>query len=87
MVRLPANKQLLRPIFLPRFLSYPYIYPYRAEITLLVSIHPLGYYVCMDAPAFISVYVQIKTHGSESQGKEEAGLRDKPVNYLQVTLL
>ena len=29
----------------------------------------------------------IKTHGSESQGQEEAGLRDKPVSYLQVTLL
>ena len=29
----------------------------------------------------------IKTHGSESQGQEEAGLRDEPVSYLQVALL
>ena len=25
----------------------------------------------------------IKTHGSESRGQEEAGLRDEPVSYLQ----
>ena len=29
----------------------------------------------------------IKTHGSGSRGQEEAGLRDEPVNYLQVALL
>ena len=29
----------------------------------------------------------IKTHGSESRGQEEAGLRDEPVSYLQVALL
>ena len=29
----------------------------------------------------------IKTHGSELQGQEEAGLRDKPVSYLQVAPL
>ena len=29
----------------------------------------------------------IKTHGSESWGQEEAGLRDEPVSYLQVTPL
>ena len=29
----------------------------------------------------------IKTHGSESRGQEEAGLRDEPVSYLQVTPL
>ena len=28
--------------------------------------------------------VLIKTHGSELQGQEEAGLRDEPVSYLQV---
>ena len=29
----------------------------------------------------------IKTHGSESRGQEEAGLRDEPVSYLQVAPL
>ena len=29
----------------------------------------------------------IKTHGSESRGQEEAGLRDERVSYLQVALL
>ena len=31
--------------------------------------------------------LSIKTHGSESRGQEEAGLRDKPVSYLQVAPL
>ena len=31
--------------------------------------------------------VYIKTHGSESRGQEEAGLRDEPVSYLQVAPL
>ena len=31
--------------------------------------------------------VFIKTHGSESRGQEEAGLRDEPVSYLQVAPL
>ena len=31
-------------------------------------------------------YAYIKTHGSESRGQEEAGLRDEPVSYLQLTL-
>ena len=31
--------------------------------------------------------LQIKTHGSESRGQEEAGLRDEPVSYLQVAPL
>ena len=30
---------------------------------------------------------KIKTHGSESRGQEEAGLRDEPVSYLQVAPL
>ena len=34
---------------------------------------------------FIAIY--IKTHGSESRGQEEAGLRDEPVSYLQVAPL
>ena len=29
----------------------------------------------------------IKTHGSESRGQEEAGLRGEPVSYLQVAPL
>ena len=33
------------------------------------------------------VKAYIKTHGSQSRGQEEAGLRDEPVSYLQVTLL
>ena len=32
-------------------------------------------------------YVVIKTHGSESRGQEEAGLRDERVSYLQVAPL
>ena len=32
-------------------------------------------------------YWTIKTHGSESRGQEEAGLRDEPVSYLQVAPL
>ena len=31
--------------------------------------------------------LNIKTHGSESRGQEEAGLRDEPVSCLQVALL
>ena len=31
--------------------------------------------------------IHIKTHGSESRGQEEAGLRDEPVSYLQVASL
>ena len=31
--------------------------------------------------------MHIKTHGSESRGQEEAGLRDERVSYLQVTPL
>ena len=31
--------------------------------------------------------IYIKTHGSELRGQEEAGLRDKPVSYLQVAPL
>ena len=31
--------------------------------------------------------INIKTHGSESRGQEEAGLRDEPVSYLQVAPL
>ena len=31
--------------------------------------------------------LEIKTHGSELRGQEEAGLRDEPVSYLQVAPL
>ena len=34
-----------------------------------------------------SYMVHIKTHGSESRGQEEAGLRDERVSYLQVAPL
>ena len=39
---------------------------------------------------YIHTYVftyTIKTHGSESRGQEEAGLRDERVSYLQVAPL
>ena len=36
-------------------------------------------------PILFRVY--IKTHGSESRGQEEAGLRDERVSYLQVAPL
>ena len=61
MVRLPTNKQLLRPIFCPNS-SVTHVYPYRAETTLLVSIHPLGYYVyshtcaCMHQQLLVCMY-------------------------------
>ena len=32
----------------------------------------------------IHIIYNIKTHGSELRGQEEAGLRDEPVSYLQV---
>ena len=35
----------------------------------------------------IIMHTYIKTHGSESRGQEEAGLRDEPVSYLQVAPL
>ena len=35
----------------------------------------------------ICILHMIKTHGSESLGQEEAGLRDEPVSYLQVAPL
>ena len=35
---------------------------------------------------YITLY-NIKTHGSESRGQEEAGLRDERVSYLQVAPL
>ena len=35
----------------------------------------------------ITATSSIKTHGSESRGQEEAGLRDEPVSYLQVAPL
>ena len=37
--------------------------------------------------ATLTSQTKIKTHGSESRGQEEAGLRDEPVNYLQVAPL
>ena len=35
----------------------------------------------------LQLHMCIKTHGSESWGQEEAGLRDEPVSYLQVAPL
>ena len=32
-------------------------------------------------------WLLIKTHGSELQGQEEAGLRDERVSYLHIALL
>ena len=36
---------------------------------------------------YVYIHIYIKTHGSESWGQEEAGLRDEPVSYLQVAPL
>ena len=47
-------------------------------VTFHVSINSLQLY----GRIYISKY--IKTHGSESRGQEEAGLRDERVSYLQV---
>ena len=33
------------------------------------------------------IYVYIKTHNSESQGQEEAAVRDKRVSYLHIAPL
>ena len=41
---------------------------------------------CADACAGCA-HNNIKTHGSESRGQEEAGLRDERVSYLQVAPL
>ena len=39
-------------------------------------------------PTTMTIYpYHIKTHGSESRGQEEAGLRDEGVSYLQVAPL
>ena len=38
-------------------------------------------------PVIKKLCTTIKTHGSESWGQEEAGLRDEPVSYLQVASL
>ena len=40
-----------------------------------------------NASALTEVPNHIKTHGSESRGQEEAGLRDERVSYLQVAPL
>ena len=37
--------------------------------------------------AHLQLKSEIKTHGSESRGQEEAGLHNEPVSYLQVALL
>ena len=41
-------------------------------------------YTCMYImyDTYMYVYTVIKTHGSESRGKEEAGLHDEPVSHL-----
>ena len=36
---------------------------------------------------YLQVETPIKTHGSESRGQEEAGLRNERVSYLQVAPL
>ena len=54
--------------------------------------HPksvLGAYTCVHvcSPSARKTSDMIKTHGSESRGQEEAGLRDERVSYLQVAPL
>ena len=50
------------------------------NLTRVSSLYACMHVCCMYVP-------YIKTHGSESRGQEEAGLRDKPVSYLQVAPL
>ena len=50
-----------------------------------VSVNQLYSYVISKKPP--GHCGSIKTHGSESRGQEEAGLRDEPASYLQVALL
>ena len=47
----------------------------------------LNIYVPLHLRARLDVHMHIKTHGSESRGQEEAGLRDEPVSYLQAAPL
>ena len=48
-------------------------------------IHGVDYRTMVLSSMITVVY--IKTHGSESRGQEEAGLRDERVSYLQVAPL
>ena len=44
-------------------------------------------YISITMKPYIKGQYYIKTHGSESRGQEETGLRDEPVSYLQVAPL
>ena len=53
----------------------------QVHIRIKTSLRNLVLFIC-------NIFIEyIKTHGSESRGQEEAGLRDEPVSYLQVALL
>ena len=67
---------LILPIILSR-ISHPLFFIYS---------HAITYYSILFLK-FDCVTCKIKTHGSESRGQEEAGLRDEPVSYLQVAPL
>ena len=58
----------------------------RVHISINTSprVHNIIYYELLMSLAMI---YHIKTHGSESRGQEEAGLRDERVSYLQVAPL
>ena len=64
----------------PQLISNLLVAP--ACLLILLLIGPTLFYT-----PHVFVCKQIKTHGSESQGQEEAGLRNEPVSYLQVAPL
>ena len=52
-------------------------------LNIHINLSPGAYVIIM----LVCKCLLIKTHGSESQGQEEAGLRNEPVSYLQVAPL
>ena len=53
----------------------------------LTYVHNIHTYIHTHTNMHTCIYTYIKTHGSESRGQEEAGLRDERVSYLQVAPL
>ena len=55
------------------------------NLQIQVNMYVVTYIATYNNDSHINVC--IKTHGSESRGQEEAGLRDERVSYLQVAPL
>ena len=68
--------------------NYPHI-PLRniSDVIFNIHTHTYTYTYIHKYIHRTCLYTYIKTHGSESRGQEEAGLRDEPVSYLQVAPL